>query len=94
MIERNLKTKNPLRMKTIFNFLLFIIFFMFLMYTCDGGKRKSPLHVYIKEDSIMKSMIGKRIRYEKDSITVVDYSFWQETYTLSNGTKVNKKLIR
>lgn len=80
-------------MKTLFNFFFILLIFLAVAYNCDNGRRKSPIHTYQREDSIMSAKIGKKILYERDSLTVVDYSFWNDTYTLSNGVKVNKKLV-
>lgn len=81
-------------MKDIFNFILFLFFTLLVLYQCNGDKKSSPLHVYIREDSIMRSNIGRKFLYEKDSVTIVDYSYWNDTYTISNGVKVNKNLIK
>lgn len=45
-------------------------------------------------DDEYKSNIGKEIILEKDTLTIVDYSLWDETYTLSNGVKVNTDFIK
>lgn len=40
-----------------------------------------------------KEKIGTEYILEKDTLTVVDYSFISETFTLSDGRKVNAALI-
>lgn len=45
-------------------------------------------------DDEYKSNIGKEIILEKDTLTIVDYSLWDETYTLSNGVKVSTDFIK
>lgn len=36
-----------------------------------------------------KEMIGKKVVLEKDTLTIIDFSKWNETYTLSNGVKID-----
>ncbi len=40
------------------------------------------------------NMVGKKILFEKDSVTIIDYSMIHETYTLSNGKTISIKLIK
>ncbi len=42
----------------------------------------------------IESKLGKKILFDKDSVVIIDYSQFDETYTLSNGRKVNIKLIK
>lgn len=80
-------------MKDIFFFIFFLLLILGAVHSCNNGKR-GIVHDYLKQDSLMSARIGKKILYEKDSLMVVDYSFWGDTYTLSNGVKVNKKLVK
>ena len=41
----------------------------------------------------MESHIGEKVVINKDTIYVVDYSFFMKTYTMSNGTKVDQSFI-
>lgn len=36
--------------------------------------------------------VGDTVVFQNDTVTIIDYSFVHETYTLSNGQKVNTKL--
>lgn len=80
-------------MKDIVNIVLIFALVLLVLYKCSDNK-DSPIHVYQKEDSLMKVNVGRKILCEKDSLTIVDYSFWNDTYTLSNGVKVNKNLVK
>lgn len=42
---------------------------------------------------IMESHIGETVVMNKDTLYVVDYSFFMKTYTLSNGTKIDQSFI-
>lgn len=44
-------------------------------------------------NNLYKEKIGTEYILEKDTLTVVDYSFLSETFTLSDGRKVNVALI-
>jgi len=46
-----------------------------------------------KEQKPYEDKIGSKVIIEKDTLTVTDYSSVMETFTLSNGTIVNKKLV-
>jgi hypothetical protein len=37
--------------------------------------------------------VGKEILFNADTLKVIDYSMIHETYTLSNGVTVNKKIV-
>lgn len=38
----------------------------------------------------MEANVGERTVIEKDTLSIVDYSTFNETYTLSDGNKVNR----
>ena len=40
-----------------------------------------------------KKHIGKKHIIDKDTLTIVDYSIWEENFTLSDGRKVSYILI-
>jgi hypothetical protein len=42
-----------------------------------------------KEKQEYTSHLGQKVVVDKDTLTVVDYSTWFETYTLSNGQKIS-----
>lgn len=43
---------------------------------------------YHKEENIVKSKIGTKVIYQKDTLFIIDYSLINGTYTLSNNQKV------
>jgi hypothetical protein len=45
------------------------------------------------EESKYKKHIGEKYIIDKDTLTIVDYSFFSENFTLSDGRKVNYVLI-
>lgn len=46
-----------------------------------------------KEKAEYEVNIGKRMILEKDTLTIIDFSTLDETYSLSNGIKVSKGII-
>jgi len=49
----------------------------------------------IKElEETYKVNLGKKILIDKDSLTIIDYSTFNESYTLSNGKSINKSLVK
>jgi len=49
-------------------------------------------NLYQKEDK-MKAKIGTSFVLQKDTLLIIDCSIWDNNFTLSNGKKVNSKLI-
>lgn len=45
------------------------------------------------ESQQYKNKIGNKIILEKDTLTIIDYSLFNQTFTLSNGKTVNKSFI-
>jgi hypothetical protein len=46
-----------------------------------------------KRNKEMQLNIGKKIIIEDDTLIVIDYSFFNDSYTLSNGICVNKSIV-
>ena len=40
-----------------------------------------------------ESPIGTKILLDKDTLTIVDYNRWEDTYTLSNGIRISPLLL-
>jgi hypothetical protein len=40
-----------------------------------------------------KAKIGKKFILDKDTLTIIDYSFIMSNFTLSNGVKINSSII-
>lgn len=69
-----------------------IILFIFLSigFIKSTIKAKNEIEQVTEE---YKSHIGNEFVIGKDTLMIVDYSIWNENYTLDNGLKVNAKLI-
>lgn len=63
---------------------------IFLTVNFVGNKLHKTL---IKEQQQYREHIGETHILEKDTLTIVDYSLFKESFTLSNGVEVNKNLI-
>lgn len=48
---------------------------------------------YLDITSKRESKIGEKVIFNGDTLQIIDYSFINSTYTLSNGRVVNYKLI-
>lgn len=70
--------------------IIFIIVFIILWSTCSHSLSKELDKIQISADSL----INKRVIINKDTLIVIDYSFWESNFTLSNGMKVNEKIIK
>ena len=46
-----------------------------------------------EEENKYKKHIGNTYVMDKDTLTIVDYSMFEENFTLSDGRKVNYSLI-
>lgn len=46
-----------------------------------------------KLDNNYKKHLGEKCIISKDTLTIVDYNRWDETFILSNGVKINYDLI-
>ena len=46
-----------------------------------------------KKELEIKKELGKKVLFEKDTVTVIDYNTLKETYTLSNGIEVSFDLV-
>ena len=47
---------------------------------------------YTEQEELMESHIGDTIIMRKDTMTVIDFSVTDDTYTLDNGLTVNRKI--
>jgi len=46
-----------------------------------------------EEQDKYKIHVGKKVIIEKDTLQILDYSTWQENFTLSNGTTVSYDFV-
>jgi hypothetical protein len=51
------------------------------------------INSYSEEKQMYEKYINTQIITSKDTVTVIDYSLMKETFTLSNGLEVNKKIV-
>lgn len=51
-------------------------------------------NIYKREKSKIEANIGEKVVIEKDTLLIVDYSFLESNYTLSDGRKVSFELIK
>jgi len=86
------------RVKNIFipAVILMIIIFLLLMVSIKflfniGSKIQEDANMQIIE---MKSHIGDTTIIKEDTLIIIDYSIIDDTYTLSNGIKINKSFIK
>lgn len=63
--------------------LVVLLLFFLNMWANDVGKEKEKFEKHIGEQYILN----------KDTLIIVDYSMFKETFTLSNGKEINYKLI-
>lgn len=62
-----------------------------LLIACGITIRHSAIKSKAEKDKC-QAMVGKLILINKDTLSVIDYSTWDKTYTLSNGVKVDYKI--
>ena len=51
-------------------------------------------NIYKREKSKIEANIGEKVVIEKDTLLILDYSFLESNYTLSDGRKVSFELIK
>lgn len=73
-----------------FIFLCVVIIACYLVYTDDGNKVITDLD---HKEQYMRSMVGTKQLLGDDSVMIVDYSMWDNTYTISNGAEVAAHLF-
>lgn len=72
----------------------FIVSALILLSVIMGSMRIVQLsNMLNSQDSLCNSMIGKKIFLDIDSVTIVDHSILNSTFTLSNGKEVSDILI-
>lgn len=71
--------------------IILIFIFLFAVWAWFTGTTLNSLDANIED---MKSKIGTEFVLEGDTLLIIDYSTLNDNYTLSNGTKVSKELIK
>jgi len=66
--------------------LVMLIGFCFLLnYVISEGNKKKEVE---------KSFVGKQVVIEKDTMTIIDYSTFKQTYKLSNGIEYDMDFVK
>lgn len=75
-------------MKTFIFFLLFVFFLFGTAYLITNISNGASNEIRIREKNIGKSVVLK-----KDTLTIIDYSFINNTYTLEDGRDISVELL-
>ena len=75
-------------MKTLIMFiflaLMMILFYYTLIWAADA---------IISIDNEAKEKIGQQVILNKDTLIIINYSLWDDTYTLENGIIISKEFL-
>ena len=74
---------------SIIMFILIVITVSYISKSCNKISE-----VITEADNNYKKEIGNKYIFEKDTVTIVDYSLFNESYSLSNGQKINFNLVK
>jgi hypothetical protein len=55
---------------------------------------KTAIGVYDETAAPIKELVGEKVIFQGDTLSVIDYSFLKSTVTLSNGTVVNDEFAK
>lgn len=83
--------KNTIKAVFILTISLILTAIGFIMFV--GNETVQVIDNVQEESKMYKARIGTKYVLEKDTFTIIDYSQLEETFTLSNGKKVNSALI-
>lgn len=67
--------------------LIFLAISLFLL-------QKSLVKEFEIERNFYKSKLGKEFILGKDTLKIVDYTFFEEVFILSDGRKINKEIVK
>jgi len=85
-----------MKIKGVLMLLLGILAMAYLVHSCSKGMMSTADEVnetYTIDKALYDSNLGKEYVLNNDTLKIIDYSMWNKTYTLSNGVKINSKLI-
>jgi len=81
--------KNSMFIKMAVAFVVLLVLIVYIVGNIfSNGQEKLA-----QEKAKYVECLGDEYIIDKDTLTIVDYSMWTETFTLSNGKKVNQSLI-
>jgi len=69
----------------------FIVFIIAIGVLGEIGKK--ALYGYEQATEQLEYNLNKQVIINNDTLTIVDYSTWNDTYTLSNGIEINSSFI-
>ena len=81
------------KIKFIVAFVIFVLICTFFIRLLGSGISKT-VGIYDKRDKEMKSHVGENIIINNDTLTIIDYSFTDNNYTLGNGLKVSEAFLQ
>ena len=69
---------------------LIAVVIQFLIFCLAGYILMEAIGGVVEIDNAMKAEVGKEVTYKGEQVEVVDYSSWDNTYTLSDGSVINR----
>lgn len=81
-------------MKKLFIKLLPSLLVFFILIIIIGLSIGYSFHIMDKENRKILDPVGNRIVINKDTLIILDYSAFQQNYTLSNGSKISFELTK
>ena len=81
------------KIRFIVAFVIFALICTFFIHILSSGFSE-VVGDMDKRDKEMKSHVGKTFIIDKDTLTIIDYSFMDNNYTLGNGLKVSEAFLQ
>ncbi len=81
------------KIRFIVAFVIFVLICTFFIHRLGSGLSEA-VGTMDKRDKEMKSHVGETVIIDKDTLTIVDYSFMDNNYTLGNGLKVSEAFLQ
>lgn len=78
-------------MRTLISWVLLTLFIWITFTAVFAGDE--IIEIIEKHDTECAANLGKEVVLKADTLVIVDYSIWKDTYTLDNGTKINRDLF-
>ena len=75
-------------MKTLIAFIFLALMMSLFFYVLMWGVGEIT-----SIDNKAKAKIGQQIILNKDTLIIIDYSLWNNTYTLENGIVISKEFL-
>lgn len=76
-------------MKTFITFIFFALMMSLFFYILIWG-----VDAITSIDNEAKTKIGQQVILNKDTLIIIDYSLWDNTYTLENGIVISQEFIK